>query len=818
MKKIFTIAAALFASLTMFAQTITLSEVTPESNWYSVEGVGRVANKSGSAFSSGEMSCEGITGFKTGSSYFTIQTFTEVSSIIVGAQSGSNRNIKAITVSEDLMSGAQSSSNVDFELIGGSEDYAIVSGACGNEFTINFKDPVPADNYIQIVLTGNAEVFAVTFGGAAPSTDPVSVVTVEGPTAGFVGIPVTLKAKTDKKADKIWWTDKYGVIQSEEAEFTFTPAAEGEVTYTAWAENAYNVSPVTKDHTLSIADKLCGELIKATHTGGKTATVEGVIGGTADKNTAGDGKFGGKGQYFGITLASGTFLAGDELNVHTTKAAEQGTLAIYADKAGETLLFDSESFGAEGDNIIVLPAALNEKSTLYICRTEANNWNGYVDFIAVNRACGASNNANMARVYAQTGPDEFHDFAREGDVFSIEVPMEIGGITEAPVFFVLEHPKATANETSPFNAPIPEVGAAPIEKIITVTAEDGVTTRDFTLRVARRSEASHDATLKSLAVEGFTLNPAFDPAVLEYTITKPHGSANPGTDKLVVEPNDDSAHTEKLAEGDDLKVVVTAEDGETKLTYVIHIVEVAAKKDLLEVAFSNGVHGFITAGNIDVPFLEGEAEPTFVSATFWEPDGEPKAEMVDGKLVVTGIDGQQAEYTITYHAITPMEYSTEEVVFDAVPSYIFSVYGFAADKGVKFSKDVEEASNHRISEGKDRIYIALPAANKVLLTSGTGAKRPVKILVNGEESAVAQTAASDEAIEILLSKEHANFVAIESNGSNGDGGFIKLQLSEESGQGIEDLDASEHAVKFLQNGQILIRRGEKIFTVTGQEK
>ena len=173
---------------------------------------------------------------------------------------------------------------------------------------------------------------------------------------------------------------------------------------------------------------------------------------------------------------------------------------------------------------------------------------------------------------------------------------------------------------------------------------------------------------------------------------------------------------------------------------------------------------------------------------------------------------------MTYHASTPMEYSTEEVIFDTVPSYIYSVYGFDADKGVKFSKDVEEASNHRISEGKDRIYIALPAANKVLLTSGTGAKRPVKILVNGEESAVAQTAASDEAIEIILSKEHANFIGIESNGSNGDGGFIKLQLSEESGQGIEDLDASEHAVKFLQNGQILIRRGEKIFTVTGQEK
>ena len=809
MKKIFTIAAALLTSFSLWAavEDLNFSEPTelPEGYVYSATNtpiIATVADKSAVYVTNG------------GGGQVVAACFTEDG--LVASQGKrwmgfvTDENSKVVL---SVLSGKKTWNlyNSKGEV---QASFANTASSTWEEWTI---EELPAGAYILSTSNSQCYVSAITFTGSGASTDPVSEVTVTGPTEGFVGIPVTLKAKTDKKADKIWWTDKYGTTLSEEAEFTFTPAAEGEVTYTAWAENEYNVSPALKEHTLTIAGKLCGELIKATSTGETTASVEGVIGGSVDKKTNSSGKFSGKGQYFGITLASGAFLAGDELNVHTTQAAEQGTIAIYADKAGETLLFDSESMGVEGDNIIVLPAALNEKSTLYICRTETNTWNGFVDFISVNRSCEASNNANMARVYAQTGPDEFHDFVREGDVFSIEVPMEIGGITEAPVFFVLEHPKATANETSPFNAPIPEVGAAPIEKVITVTAEDGVTTRDFTLRVARRSEASHDATLKSLAVEGFTLNPAFDPAVLEYTITKPHGSANPGTDKLVLEPNDDSAHTEKLAEGDDLKVVVTAEDGETKLTYVIHIVEAAAKKDLLEAEFSNGAHGFILAGNIDVPFLEGEAEPTFVSATFWEPDGEPKAEMVDGKLVVTGIDGQQAEYTITYHAITPMEYSTEEVVFDAVPSYIYSVYGFDADKGVKFSKDVEEATNRRISEGKDRIYIALPAANKVLLTSGTGAKRPVKILVNGEESAAVQTAASGEAMEVILSKEHANFVAIESNGSNGDGGFIKLQLSEESGQGIEDLDASVHAVKFLQNGQIFILRGEKIYTITGQE-
>ena len=34
-----------------------------------------------------------------------------------------------------------------------------------------------------------------------------------------------------------------------------------------------------------------------------------------------------------------------------------------------------------GDNIFVLPAAVDGKSTIYICRTSSNNWNGFVDTI-----------------------------------------------------------------------------------------------------------------------------------------------------------------------------------------------------------------------------------------------------------------------------------------------------------------------------------------------------------------------------------------------------------------------------------------------------
>lgn len=808
MKKIFTLAAAVLASLSLFAaaEDLNFSEPTelPEGYVYSTKNtpiIATVGDKSSVYVTNGGggsvvAACfteEGLDASK-GQRWMGFVNDDDGCTLVINVYS----NKKAFTLYNDKAEAQATFTNADKAW----EDWTI--------------ENLPAGKYILTAASSQCYVSAMTFSGGAPSTDPVTEITVSGPTTGVVGIPVTFVAKA-KKATSIWWTDKYGTKLSENGTLVLTPEAAGEFTYTAWAENEFNEYPVTKEHTITISDKLCGELIKATHTGGKTATVEGVIGGTADKNTASDGKFGGKGQFFGITLASGAFLAGDELNVHTTKAAEQGSLAIYADKAGETLLFYSESMGVEGDNIIVLPAALNEKSTLYICRTETNTWNGYVDFIAVNRACGASNNADVSEVRVNGVVVEPE--GEKGTLYNYTLGASYSEPTVS-IALTLAHPKATIKYglDNPYEMGTPDAGSSK-GQAFTIVAEDGVTEKTITVNVAKSATLSNNWFLSELSIDGYTLDPAFTPENNEYNITKPYGAANPTESDIHAVTQHPGATIQSIdINPTSILIMVMAENGVSSNGYVIWIQEAAAKKDLLEVSFSNGVHGFITAGNIDVPFLEGEAEPSFVSATFWEPDGEPKAEMVDGKLVVTGIDGQQAEYTITYHAITPMEYSTEEVVFDAVPSYIYSVYEFDADKGVKFAKDVEEAKNHRISEGKDRIYIALPAANKVLLTSGTGAKRPVKILVNGEESAVAQTAASDEAIEIILSKEHANFVAIESNGSNGDGGFIKLQLSEESGQGIEDLDASEHAVKFLQNGQILIRRGEKIFTVTGQEK
>ena len=304
--------------------------------------------------------------------------------------------------------------------------------------------------------------------------------------------------------------------------------------------------------------------------------------------------------------------------------------------------------------------------------------------------------------------------------------------------------------------------------------------------------------------------------MLAFRSTKVYGAENPAVTAVSATANDANAQDPVVAiEGNVITITVTAEDGTTQLVYTINIIEAAAKKALLEATFSNGVHGFILNGNIDVPYLASEAEPTFVSARFWQADGEPNYEMVNGNLVVTGIDGQVDTYTITYVPVIPMEANYEEITFDAVPSYVYSVYGWDESKGLKFSKDVEEATNHRISEGKDRIYMALPAAQNITLTAGSG-NRPVEVLINGHivEMAI-KLPASGATINFPLNPAGPNFIGFESKGNNGDAGFTKIKLEQPFPTAIENTEATVKAVKVVRNGQLFIEKNGVLYDAQG---
>ena len=82
----------------------------------------------------------------------------------------------------------------------------------------------------------------VWISNAAPSTDPVTSVNISGPTEGYVGQTVTFTATTDAKADTLFWTVD-GAVQESHTK-TLTLALNGERTYqvACWARNQYNTA------------------------------------------------------------------------------------------------------------------------------------------------------------------------------------------------------------------------------------------------------------------------------------------------------------------------------------------------------------------------------------------------------------------------------------------------------------------------------------------------------------------------------------------------------------------------------------------------
>lgn len=806
MKKLFTLAAAVLASMAMNADVIfsyTLTAPGTDGTTYDAEGGTAKCLKAMASTGSNEITIGDQTFYKFNSSSgwdFTLAegTFEAGDVVSITAACGtSNKNGKGVTLNGISVTGDFPASTAN------TLTYTVVEGdAIAGQATIQVKR---ADSDIKF------GTISVERENVIPSTDPVASVTVDGPATGAIGFPVTFTANTDVKANAYkWYVDGVEQAGATEKTFVFTPAAEQTYLITAAAKNDNNADFVISAGVNLVVTKLCGELIKATHVNKNTATVTGVVGGTADKNTQDGGKLGSNGHYFGVKLASGSFMAGDVVTIVASLLNGGNTATIYSDK-GENLL-GSVDFDAE--TLTATYTLTTSAEAIYVYRT-SSACNPNIESISVTRSCEASSNAELAKL----------------TVNGVEVEPEEGGLlyvytlsasyTEPTVTIALTlaHPLATIKYdlSNPYEMETPEAGSNK-GQAFTIIAEDG-TEKTYTVRIYKSNTLNDDWTLSSLSVDGFELSPAFEnPYVVMYTITKPYGTPDPELSALHYTLNDPNATAEaSMPEGQHQYLIAcTAENGTSTNNYVIDIIEAPAKKDLLEVSFSNGVNGYIAAGEINVPYLAGKTEPSFVEAKFWNADGEPSAEIVEGKLVVTGADSQTAEYTINYIPVTPMAVDNQEVTFDAVPSYIYSVYGWDASKGVKFSKDVEEAGNHRISEGKDRIYIALPGAREVILTSGSGGKRPIKVTVNGVvDESITQTAASGESITIALSEAvEGNFIGIESNGNNGDGGFTKIKVNGWP-TAIDNTDAAVKATKRVINGVLFIEKNGVLYNAQG---
>ena len=214
---------------------------------------------------------------------------------------------------------------------------------------------------------------------------PVTTVTVGGPAAGFVGKELTYTATAANATAYEWYLDdvKQG---SDSAKFIYT-AVKGNHTIVCKARNEFNAEDawIASDPIALKVTDVSGEIIKATLTSGSAATVTGLVGGTADVNLSSSQKMD-NGRYFGITLASGTFQEGDTVVIVLTKVGSNYP-CLFGDKDRTILLYLAKETSGALEYKIVLPAAANGLSSLYLSRNDNDNykWNPTISSIAVIR-------------------------------------------------------------------------------------------------------------------------------------------------------------------------------------------------------------------------------------------------------------------------------------------------------------------------------------------------------------------------------------------------------------------------------------------------
>ena len=299
-----------------------------------------------------------------------------------------------------------------------SYDYGSKSGGdLSDSYTLNGVPAVKGTDYtftsgnITVLKAGQFVMHMITAARdgycAADLSDtiliyeatPVTEVTVDGPATAYVGEAATFTATAENASDYAWTVN--GVdANTNAAEFTYTPAAAGEYSIVCSARNQFNAAEVwiASDAKVLTASNVSGELLKVTVTGGKTATVTGIFGGTADINVGtGDKsesdfedqhgyKLNSNGYYAGVHSLEHALAEGDTAIVYITTAS--ANLQLFSDK-GTTKIGELIGGVQQGANKVILNSNAAGAKAIYLYRADieggGSSMNPYVAYISVVR-------------------------------------------------------------------------------------------------------------------------------------------------------------------------------------------------------------------------------------------------------------------------------------------------------------------------------------------------------------------------------------------------------------------------------------------------
>jgi formylglycine-generating enzyme required for sulfatase activity len=185
--------------------------------------------------------------------------------------------------------------------------------------------------------------------------------------------------------------------------------------------------------------------------------------------------------------------------------------------------------------------------------------------ITVTRA--SSNKASLASLAMSTGT-LMPPFSPDTTSYTVNVP---NGVTEITATGKI----ADAKSSMAGSSGVPQklaVGANKIE--ISVTAEDGATTKTYAITVRRNG--SGNANLKSLTVSAGTLAPAFSANTTEYALNVPYGMTEFTISGIPVEAKStmsaNNGKPQRLSVGTNaVRISAISEDGGTEKIYTVNV-------------------------------------------------------------------------------------------------------------------------------------------------------------------------------------------------------------------------------------------------------
>lgn len=380
----------------------------------------------------------------------------------------------------------------------------------------------------------------------------------------------------------------------------------------------------------------------------------------------------------------------------------------------------------------------------------------------------AADNATLKSITINN--EALEDFSSAKEAYDVELPF---GTTDYPKIAAEANSDKATVKVGDFT-PSNEGATFPAKVDITVTAEDGKTTKTYTINFTVPSALSTDATLKTLTVDGKIIT------LVESTVLYTYEMPFLGKGLVAAVANDENATiaiTQATEIPGDATVLVTAEDGTTTLTYTLSLTrkagfeQVAVAKDTKWDWSKAGVSAIqytatSTVTKSDTIVLANAMDSTWTSQIANSDDFNSQALRVVGEFMVRGGKYFQGPY---------------------------------------ISFDVEKAGTIKV------------------VFSNTGNRESDTLsrylYVNGEKTKWGSYLSSEntttDTIEVPAGKVELTFMLPDEIQGYQYARIYSIEYAVSATTAIDNTSSEVKAVKVLRNGQLLIQKGDKLYTAQG---